>query len=209
MKEIKVTRNGKTRTHLEINCTKCGKLFTRRKDLVLRKPNNYCSYRCSNEHKVEIALTSANKKCALCKEVKPRTLDFFYRKNDSKDGLTFRCKICLDKCSGKDVWKENNKDKVLKSVKNSRLTKTYGITLEDYENKLEEQKNLCSICGELETRKLNGKTLNLVIDHCHKTGKFRGLICNRCNNGLGRFKDSSHLVKKAFEYLLKFEDGLQ
>lgn len=73
----------------------------------------------------------------------------------------------------------------------------YGITLEDYNNMLEAQDYKCAICGnedEVEGRRL-------AIDHCHKTGKVRGLLCGKCNRGLGLFYDNFTLLQSAIEYL--------
>lgn len=73
----------------------------------------------------------------------------------------------------------------------------YGITLEDYNNMLEAQGYKCAICGnedEVEGRRL-------AIDHCHTTGKVRGLLCGKCNRGLGLFYDNFTLLQNAIEYL--------
>jgi hypothetical protein len=57
----------------------------------------------------------------------------------------------------------------------------------------------CAICGSEETN--NIKTNKMYVDHCHETGKVRGLLCNGCNSGLGHFKDSINNLKLAIEYL--------
>jgi len=63
------------------------------------------------------------------------------------------------------------------------------------------QNGKCAICKKPETRKTGNKIRELSIDHCHKTGKVRGLLCDSCNNGLGRFKDSVKLLESALKYL--------
>lgn len=73
----------------------------------------------------------------------------------------------------------------------------YGITLDDYNRMLAEQGGGCAICGS-ETNK-NGKAL--FVDHCHDTGRVRGILCYKCNTGLGSFKDDAGLLEKAFRYL--------
>lgn len=74
----------------------------------------------------------------------------------------------------------------------------YGITEEEFNLRLIKQNNRCAICGGLfvETPR---------IDHNHDTGEVRGLLCNSCNGGIGLFKDDLALIKKAIDYLLKYD----
>lgn len=101
---------------------------------------------------------------------------------------------------------EYNK-KSSRNIKNLYLLRDYGITIDEFEIKLEQQDFKCAICGENEkmvnatTKKIN----RLSIDHCHKTGDIRGLLCSNCNRGIGFFKDSQELLLKAIEYLKKHE----
>jgi len=81
------------------------------------------------------------------------------------------------------------------------LKRHYGLTKEEYEALLETQDHKCGICGAEETLEINGKTVRLSVDHCHETGAIRGLLCSKCNQGLGCFKDSEDLLKKAIQYL--------
>lgn len=78
----------------------------------------------------------------------------------------------------------------------------YGIHIEDYQRKLQEQGGVCAICGKAETIKdKRGKIRQLSIDHDHKTGIIRGLLCSDCNRGLGSFKDNIPALKAAIKYL--------
>lgn len=151
-----------------------------------------------------------SKICCLCKNEKPRTLKYFSRRLVAKDGLTARCKDCLNKSykTQRENYKKNNPEKVAKSNRNWRFKKLYGISLKEYEELNFLQKDLCGICKLPETRVMRGKLTGLVVDHCHITGRIRGLICDSCNVGLGRFKDSSELVEKALVYLKRFEETL-
>jgi hypothetical protein len=79
-----------------------------------------------------------------------------------------------------------------------RLQVKYGITKEHYFKMLTEQEGKCKICGTSTGGNRFGK---MAIDHCHKTGKVRGLLCIGCNNGLGCFKDDITRLKKAIDYL--------
>lgn len=83
-----------------------------------------------------------------------------------------------------------------------RLKRTYGLTVEDYYEMLENQENSCYIC-ETTTPGRAGKGPERVfaVDHCHQTGKVRGLLCHSCNKGLGFFKDNPVLLQKAITYL--------
>jgi hypothetical protein len=75
------------------------------------------------------------------------------------------------------------------------LKKYYGISPEFFRNMLEKQGNKCKICGNRFKRTPD-------IDHEHTTGKIRGLLCNNCNQGLGKFKDSIYLLQEAAKYLI-------
>jgi hypothetical protein len=70
----------------------------------------------------------------------------------------------------------------------------FGIGLYQYQTMLEQQNGVCYICGEQDFR-------NLAVDHDHKTGKVRRLLCTSCNIGLGKFKDDANLLRKAADYL--------
>ena len=83
------------------------------------------------------------------------------------------------------------------SLKRTVLKRRYGITLEYYNELLEKQDYVCAICG----RTAAGNKTSLFVDHCHKTGKVRGLLCLDCNTSLGRFNDDPNLFRKAIKYL--------
>jgi len=90
---------------------------------------------------------------------------------------------------------KNNKEK----HRNSTLKVKYGISLEEYNVLFEKQEYKCAICGIEKSE--NGKTLHC--DHNHKTGKVRGLLCFKCNTGLGNFNDNVEVLLKAISYLNK------
>lgn len=97
----------------------------------------------------------------------------------------------------RDDWYENNKEK----VKFNKIKRVYGLTKEQYDTMLQQQKFCCAICSvNVETQR--DKTL--VIDHCHTTGKIRGLLCHTCNTAIGLFKDSQETLVKAHNYLVRF-----
>ncbi len=84
-----------------------------------------------------------------------------------------------------------------------RLKSEYGITLEDFNNLLRKQNYVCASCKNPEYA-IDSKTKQirrLAVDHCHSTGKIRGLLCTGCNSGLGHFHDSIEKLQLAILYL--------
>ncbi len=81
------------------------------------------------------------------------------------------------------------------------LEKKYGVTLEWYRERLAEQNSVCAICKQPETAVIRGKVIAMTVDHCHNTGKARGLLCIKCNRGLGLFRDNVGILKSAIDYL--------
>jgi hypothetical protein len=78
----------------------------------------------------------------------------------------------------------------------SYLKRTYGLTLADYERMFEAQGGVCAICREARPEE---RTLH--VDHDHETGVIRGLLCFRCNNALGDFREEYELFRRAADYL--------
>lgn len=74
----------------------------------------------------------------------------------------------------------------------------YGLTQADLDAMLAEQGGVCAICG---TAKWNGHHDRPFVDHCHRTGKVRGLLCSECNNGIGKLKDDPAILEAALAYL--------
>ena len=82
----------------------------------------------------------------------------------------------------------------------NHVWKNYGLKPDDYISMLENQNYVCAICGGIDKNK------RLAVDHCHVTGKVRGLLCSPCNLGLGSFRDSIYNIKNAFKYLNRFSE---
>lgn len=81
---------------------------------------------------------------------------------------------------------------------NARMKSMYGMTLAEYREKLEGQGGLCKLCKKPAEENTHGR---LYVDHCHVTGAYRGLLCNKCNRGLGQFNDDLEVLLRAVEYL--------
>ncbi len=79
----------------------------------------------------------------------------------------------------------------------------YKLSIEEFEYLRQEQEGKCAICrNELEIHPDSSvRTKKVAVDHCHETGKVRGLLCSNCNTGLGMFKDNHELLQAASEYL--------
>jgi hypothetical protein len=118
----------------------------------------------------------------MCKEQKP--LSEFHKS-------TNRCKSC-----GKIYRKDYSKRDYVKRAESSRqLNLNYGITLADYDKMLAEQGGGCAVCG----KEPNGTRLH--VDHNHKTGAIRGLLCNGCNVALGSVDDNLSTLSGLIKYL--------
>jgi hypothetical protein len=96
----------------------------------------------------------------------------------------------------------NNRPK----IKHRILSKTYGISLEDFHQKWSDQNGCCDICrkGPFDINKIFNRLL--VVDHDHKTRQIRGLLCNSCNRALGLFQDNNNLIQNASKYLTKWSN---
>lgn len=83
------------------------------------------------------------------------------------------------------------------SKQREHLKRCYNMTLEEYQTLLKNQDNKCAIC------KIDQKDCNkrMSVDHCHRTGKIRGLLCDGCNRGIGYLGDSIARILEAAEYL--------
>lgn len=156
------------------------------------------------------------KSCSRC--YLEKDLTEYHVDNRSKDGRRIVCKTCIKKHD--QLYYQNNLEKkrmqateYRKSERGRRvrkehyqknkeakrlycIEKTYGLNSEDYTQMLNKQNGQCLICNDSEN---NGR--NLCVDHCHNTGRVRGLLCDKCNLSIGLLRDDAIRVKKLFEYL--------
>lgn len=131
----------------------------------------------------------------------------FYPCKTHKSGRQSRCKDCQRVCAkeqwrsrprdlqARAAWRRKNPEKMREYRRKDKL-KTFGLTPEEYDKLLEAQNGVCAICrGSCTTGK------RLAVDHCHESGKVRGLLCGSCNTSLGKFKDSPDLLRRAADYV--------
>ena len=86
-------------------------------------------------------------------------------------------------------------------LQDAYLKRCYGIDTKEYFRLYNLQNKLCKLCNKEGFKMLQTHKLKLVVDHCHKTGKVRGLLCHNCNRGLGLFKDDVSSLLRAIKYL--------
>mgnify|MGYP001461110951 CR=1 FL=1 len=149
------------------------------------------------------------KRCSRCHEDK--SLDEFYVDRTRKNGRYPQCIVCA-KAAKKRVrdtpeyrewfneyrreWNKRNPDK-RKAMDRRQALKKYGLTESDYEAMLASQEGRCAICKREPQE--DGRLLD--VDHCHDEGHVRGLLCSQCNVGIGMFRHSPELFRKAMRYL--------
>ncbi len=136
-------------------------------------------------------------KCSHCKLEKEET-DFPKATNKSR-GYAWICKACKKE---KKLAKQASMTPEEWYLQNRRywLKSEYGLSLEDYNELLKNQKHKCAICDADEVDSFKGL---LFVDHDHGTGKVRGLLCHHCNTALGKFRDSTEILNKAIAYVEK------
>lgn len=121
---------------------------------------------------------------------------------DSKEILSSKsCRYCKAICQKKLKASKPLNYKI--TSRKSNLKRKFDMSIDDFIKMKESQKYVCAICKNPETA-LDGKTKILrefCIDHCHETGVIRGLLCNRCNHGIGKLRDSIEILESAIEYL--------
>lgn len=142
-----------------------------------------------------IAMQYNQGKCIFCLRKEDKRFSF--------DRIIKECKGC-----GKDFVRRSMTQTYCTrqcNLDNSYLLRTYRITKQEYEQMLDEQGNVCIICGRGNEEVKTRMHLRLVVDHCHTTDKVRGLLCHRCNQGLGLFYDDTTALRNAADYIEKFE----
>ena len=125
----------------------------------------------------------------ICKSCKEDLEEEAFSKCQRARGRQHACKKC------NKIYRDKHKER----VKDYQLQYKFGISLAEYITLSEQQKGLCAICSSVCR---TGR--KLAVDHDHKTGKIRGLLCVPCNQALGQFDEDINKMKQAIEYLKKY-----
>lgn len=169
--------------------------------------------RCKGEKSIDsfyVDNHTKDRKSNYCKECVKVKVAEWVKKNPEKNrtGKIKWLKENKEKARiTRNAWRMNNKEKVSEyrkrwvakypdKDKNRRLLYSTGITLARFEEMLKAQGGVCAICFHVSE---DGR--QLCVDHCHKTGKIRGLLCSACNTGIGLMKDDVSLMENAIKYL--------
>ncbi len=142
--------------------------------------------------------------CRLCRNFLQRARNKKYSKT-KKGKLSKQRWYAKEREKGWDVF-------YLKYHGRARtLEERYGMSVEEYNRILAEQKGLCAICGEPETRKKVSSSgavriMQLSVDHNHETGKVRALLCQKCNAGIAQFGENIKYLANAISYLQKHKE---
>lgn len=137
--------------------------------------------------------------CPSCERELP--LGLFYLRGDTGKPRVY-CKKCIA-----DKARERNKTDKAKEANRQRsrkhILKSYGMTEEEFDTLLSSQNSQCKICKTdlIPTGTREELVKIACVDHCHNTGKVRGILCRKCNSGIGYFKDNPDLVGQAVSYL--------
>lgn len=147
-----------------------------------------------------ILLIDGESLCKKCGISKP--LSEFYKDKAAKNGVGYYCKVCAKANARRlhKVRKESNDPQYARMKRGHYYKTTYGITLEEFENMWEDQGRVCAICRV----GISSSGTGTHLDHCHTTGKIRGLLCTQCNIGLGGFKDNKISLMQAIAYLNEY-----
>lgn len=173
-------------------CSVCNKEFR------AYRGQKYCSPSCSRVGKNEVSRAEYNRKKDDPEYIQKRRQSYYNHRQTSGFKKT------------RQAWIENNRDKLsryglkyyyadpvrAKEKREKAKLKQWGLSIDDYERLVKAQGGGCAIC-----KKPCSSGRKLAVDHDHKTGRIRGLLCSNCNLGLGKFFDNKELLRKAISYL--------
>lgn len=131
--------------------------------------------------------------CTTCR--KGKTLGDFHKNSRNEDGRHAQCKEC------RKVFSTKHKERLAEKDREYRLKNKFGLTVPEYDNLFETQLGCCAICGVHQ----DSLSRRLAVDHCHDSGKVRGLLCSNCNTGIGNLRDSIELLQKGVIYLERYQ----
>lgn len=183
-----------------VHCNKCGEIATIQFIII-----------CKHHGELSSDMVKPAKKghgtCRLCHR---QTAG----QSRNSDRAAFNAKQTLDREVNPDKWNkiykkayQNKREEHGELLSLIKVCEKRKITLEQYFGMVESQDNKCAICGLKEScidgRSADKKPRRLSVDHCHRTGNVRGLLCHACNTAIGKFKDDIELLQKAIKYITK------
>ena len=146
-------------------------------ELIARKQT---TYQKQKQQKLERALLTGYKVCSVCNENK--AIEKFPKHSSCLGGVAPVCRFCKTSAT---------------------RFKRYGVSHQQYTEMYIKQDGKCAICSSTNpnSRAAKDGSKSFCVDHCHVTGEIRGLLCFKCNSGLGNFMDSTEKLKNAINYL--------
>lgn len=173
--EIKIYKNGRRRKGYVYLCKCC------KKEIFLLPP----------------AIPESKFLCKKCSTRENQKLRYIVSEG------TKECKYCERKLDVSEFSLIQNGQRLQAYCKRCNYLQLYGISAVNYDNMFENQQGKCKICKlpESDIYPQTGKIKSLAVDHCHKSGKVRGLLCSKCNKGIGLLNDDITLLKEAIKYL--------
>jgi hypothetical protein len=155
----------------------------------------------SRKKTVKRVISTTHRKCSTCGTIK--ALDQFSTDKNRKFGKHYQCKDC--NYASHLAYRAADRGRYLRKSRGANFRKRgWNITAAQYDELLMAQGGLCGICRGVETQKHgSGHVKSLAVDHDHKTGAIRGLLCSWCNKGLGLFRDDPTLLTFAMAYLAR------
>jgi Autographiviridae endonuclease VII len=149
-----------------------------------------------------------DKLCPKCGETKAEAA-FYTRPNGNLQSWCIACMKALRVQRNPQIAEYQRRRRAGRTGVERELEKDYqlqykfGISLQEYNEMLEAQGHCCAICGKADGTDLHAgdRTKQLGVDHDHRTGMVRGLLCNDCNRAIGQLKDSAAVVRKAADYM--------
>lgn len=186
-------------------CTKCGIIKSPDQFNFERRNRDGLAGRCKACVKMtrpvvgnppESYVPPESKPCTRCGVIK--VLAEFSPNRRAWDGRQSACRTCDRQRQKEFAATPDGKKAVRRWEDRSRLKYRYGVSIEDYERRVSLQSGKCAICNRVPT---TGRGKRLQIDHDHTTGRFRGLLCHKCNTALGTFGDDLEGVMKVVAYL--------
>lgn len=173
---------------LRYDCKKCvdnqNKKYYKKNHDKISRAQKAIHDRNKSINKDKIFDDSKMMECIVCHKELPMTPEHFYKNITQKYGLRQPCRECF-----------------YEGTLRGHALSLYDISYDEYKEIYNNQNGKCAICGKEESRTRKGRKLPLSVDHAHDTGVIRGLLCAKCNSGMGMFGDNIELMKKAIDYL--------